>query len=350
MTAKRRVLIVDDSALARQVLTRALAAHPGLEVVGSAGDPYEAREKIIQLAPDVLTLDLEMPRMDGLTFLGKLMKAHPMPVVVVSSLSARGTQAAMEALRLGAVEVLAKPSGSAGFGLEAVAGEIAEAVLEASHARVERRATAETPRLALSRPAKPLSGTGLIVLGASTGGTEALRQVFEGLIPGLPPIAMVQHILPGFTAAYAERLNAAGAVRVQEARDGDLLEPGHAYLAPSLAHLRVAQEPDGRYRARVQEGPRLRNHLPAVDALFESAALAQGPILGGLLTGMGDDGARGLLALRRAGAATFSQDEASSVVYGMPRAAWEMGASEVQVPLEGVADHIRRWAEGVTNP
>lgn len=351
MSAKRRVLIVDDSALVRQLMTRILTRHPELEVVGTAADPFEAREKIIALQPDVLTMDIEMPRMDGLTFLGKLMKAHPMPVVVVSSLSARGTRVAMEAMRLGAMEVIGKPGGSVGADLEQVGEEIADAVHSASFARVARRGSAEVPRLPVGAVAPgPSQGRAdaLILMGASTGGTEALRRVFEGLPAGLPPIAVVQHILPGFTAAYAERLNGVGQVRVSEAVDGELLRPGHAYLAPSLAHFRVQKERDGGTRALVQPGPRIRNHIPAVEALFQSAAEAGGGkrMLGVLLTGMGDDGARGLLALRESGAATFSQDEETSVVYGMPKVAWEIGASERQVPLDEVAREITRWATG----
>jgi two-component system chemotaxis response regulator CheB len=351
MSAKRRVLIVDDSALVRQLMTRILSQHPELEVVGTAADPFEAREKIIALNPDVLTMDIEMPRMDGLTFLGKLMKAHPLPVVVVSSLSAKGTQVAMEALRLGAMEVIGKPGGSSGLGLDQVGEELAEAVHSASFARVARRTVAEAPRLPLASAAPPGPvaqgrSDALILIGSSTGGTEALRRVFEGLPAGLPPIAMVQHILPGFTAAYAERLDGVGQVRVAEAVDGEVLQPGHAYLAPSLAHLRIRKERDGRSRALVQEGPRIRNHLPSVDALFQSAAEEGGGrrMLGVLLTGMGDDGARGLLALRESGAATFSQDEATSVVYGMPKVAWELGGSERQVALDDVAREIARWA------
>ncbi len=350
MSAKRRVLVVDDSALVRQLMTRILSHRPELEVVGTAADPFEAREKIISLQPDVLTMDIEMPRMDGLTFLGKLMKAHPMPVVVVSSLSAKGTQVAMEALRLGAMEVIGKPGGSAGVGLEQVGEAIAEAVYSASFARVAKRAVAEAPRLQLPAvgpgPVPKGRADSLILIGSSTGGTEALRRVFEGLPAGLPPIAIVQHILPGFTAAYAERLDGVGEVRVSEAKDGEVFQPGHAYLAPSLAHLRIKKDRDGNTRARVEEGPRIRNHLPAVDALFESAAEAGGcrRMLGVLLTGMGDDGARGLKALRNAGASTFSQDEETSVVYGMPKVAWELGGSEKQVPLDGVAREIARWA------
>lgn len=347
MSGRRRVLIVDDSALVRQVMTRILSAHPGLEVVGTAGDPYEAREKIISLQPDVLTVDIEMPRMDGLTFLGKLMKAHPMPVVVVSSLTAKGTEVAMEALRLGAAEVLGKPGGSLGLGLEGIGGEIAEAVHEASFVQVARRPAPAPARAELRALPAPLRRPDrLILLGASTGGTEALRHVFEGLPAGLPPIGVVQHILPGFTAAYAQRLDSLSAVRVKEAQDREPLLPGHAYLAPSHRHLRVQTAPDGTWRASVAEGERIRNHLPAVDALMGSAAEAGGGprVLGVILTGMGDDGARGLLALRRSGAATLGQDEATSVVYGMPRAAWELGAVARQLPLGEVAGEIVRWA------
>jgi len=352
VSGRRKVLIVDDSALVRQVMTRILSAHPGLEVVGTAGDPYEAREQIIRLQPDVLTVDIEMPRMDGLTFLGKLMKAHPMPVVVVSSLTAKGTEVAMEALRLGAAEVLGKPGGSSGFGLERLGEEIAEAVHEASFVQVARRPAPSAPS-AILRP----KGEGplrvrpdrLILLGASTGGTEALRHVFEALPGDLPPIAVVQHILPGFTAAYAQRLDSLSAVRVKEAEDRERLLPGTAYLAPSHAHLRVQATGDGGWQAAVAPGERIRNHLPAAEALFQSAAESGGAprVLGILLTGMGDDGARGLLALRRAGALTLGQDEATSVVYGMPRAAWELGAVARQLPLGEVAPEIVRWAQAV---
>jgi two-component system chemotaxis response regulator CheB len=343
---KRRVLIVDDSALVRQVMTRILSLHEGLEVVGTAVDPFDAREKIIALKPDVLTVDIEMPRMDGLTFLTKLMRAHPMPVVVVSSLTAKGTDTAMEALRLGAVEVVGKPGGASGFGLERQGEEIAEAVFEASFARVLRAAPAMEPQS--SRPPvapalDPRQGRRLICLGASTGGTEALRQVFEGLSGNLPPIGIVQHILSGFTAAYAQRLDQLGTVRVKEAVDGEWLEPGWAYLAPSDRHFRIQHGRDGRFRASVLPGERIRNHLPSVDALFESAAEAGRHALGVLLTGMGDDGAQGLLAMRRQGAATLGQDEATSVVYGMPKAAWNLGAVQRQLPLAKVAAEIAAW-------
>lgn len=344
---KRRVLIVDDSALVRQVMTRILSQHPGLEVVGTAVDPYEGREKIIALNPDVLTVDIEMPRMDGLTFLSKLMRAHPMPVVVVSSLTAQGTDTALEALRLGAVEVIGKPGGASGFGLERQAEEIAQTVFEASFAQVARAAPMPaSPPLPLQKAptVDPGQAKRLICIGASTGGTEALRLVFEGLPNNLPPIGVVQHILPGFTAAYANRLDQLGTVRVKEAADGETLEPGWAYLAPSGHHFRILHGRDGRFRAQVKEGERIRNHLPSVDALFESSAEAGRRALGVLLTGMGDDGAHGLLAMRQQGASTLGQDEATSVVYGMPKAAWHLGAVQRQLPLNKVAAEIAAWA------
>ena len=347
MTEKRRVLIVDDSALVRQVMTRILSKHPGLEVVGTAVDPYEAREKIIALQPDVMTVDIEMPRMDGLTFLSKLMRAHPMPVVVVSSLTAQGTETALEALRLGAVEVVGKPGGASGFGLERQGEEIAQTVFEASFARVTRSGSSlEAPQMKAhpSPSANHVQAKRFICLGASTGGTEALRKVFEGLPSNLPPIGVVQHILPGFTTAYAQRLDQLGTVRVKEAVDGEFLEPGWAYLAPSGHHFRIQHGRDGRFRASVLPGERIRNHLPSVDALFESSAEAGRRALGVLLTGMGDDGAQGLLAMRESGATTLGQDEATSVVYGMPKAAWKLGAVERQLPLDKVATEIAAWA------
>ncbi len=350
MTARRRVLVVDDSALVRQLMTRILSAHPKLEVVGTAVDPYEAREKIIALAPDVLTVDIEMPRMDGLTFLGKLMKAHPMPVVVVSSLTARGTEVAMEALRLGATEVIGKPGGSSGVGLESVGEQIAEAVHSASFARVSRR-PAQAPEIALPQTKAVVNlnrADRLILVGSSTGGTEALRALFEALPAGLPPIAVVQHILPGFTAAYAQRLDSVSPVRVKEAVDGEHLLNGHAYLAPSLKHLRVQGVPGGGWKAQVAEGERHRNHLPSVDILMLSAAEARvgRKGLGVILTGMGDDGARGMVALRQGGSATLGQDEATSVVYGMPKVAYEMGGVGSQLPLQEIPPEIVRWAAG----
>jgi len=341
---KRRVLIVDDSALVRQVLTNILSRHPMLEVVGIAKDPYDARERIKELNPDVLTLDVEMPRMDGLTFLGKLMKAHPMPAVMLSSLTAKGTTTALDALDLGAVDVIGKPAMDQAAGLEAMGAEIAETVYAASLARVmgSRPAPALHASLApLAQRAK--AGRALIAIGSSTGGTEALRQVFEAIPENLPPIAVVQHMLPGFTTAFAERLDRTCRARVKVAADGEPLKPGTVYLAPNEAHLTVGRHALGLV-AILRAGDRVSRHLPSVDVLFQSVAEACGShAMGVILTGMGDDGARGLLQMRQRGARTLGQDEATCVVYGMPRAAYMRGAVEEQASLSTIASHLVTW-------
>lgn len=342
----RRVLIVDDSALVRTVLTSILGRHPDLQVVGTARDPYDAREKIKALQPDVLTLDVEMPRMDGLTFLGKLMRAHPMPVVMLSSLTDRGTATALDALALGAVDVIGKPALDQAAGLEAMGSEIADLVHAASLARMARPAPPPDPP---PGPLAPLadrvrSGRALIALGSSTGGTEALRQTFEALPGDLPPIAAVQHMLPGFMGAFAERLDRTCQARVKVAEDGETLRPGTVYLAPSERHLLVERHGGG-LRAVHLEGERVSHHLPSVDVLFQSVAEACGPhALGAILTGMGDDGARGLLQMRQKGARTLGQDEATSVVYGMPRSAWMRGAVESQFALGALPRLLAEWS------
>jgi len=341
---KRRVLIVDDSALVRQVLTNILARHPLLEVVGTANDPFDARERIKELDPDVLTLDVEMPRMDGLTFLGKLMKAHPMPAVMLSSLTAKGTATALDALALGAVDVIGKPALDQAAGLEVMGAQIAEAVYAASMARVSgRRSAAATPAHLAPLALRAKAGRALIAMGSSTGGTEALRQVFEAIPENLPPIAVVQHMLPGFTAAFAERLDRSCRARVKVAVDGEVLKAGTVYLAPNETHLTVKRGGVGLV-ALLQGNDRVSRHLPSVDVLFQSVAEACGAhALGVLLTGMGDDGARGLLQMRQKGAHTLGQDEATCVVYGMPRAAWLRGAVETQAPLGAIASHLVAW-------
>jgi two-component system chemotaxis response regulator CheB len=343
---KRKVLIVDDSALVRQVLTSILSRHPMLEVVGIAKDPYDARERIKELDPDVLTLDVEMPRMDGITFLGKLMKAHPMPTVMLSSLTAKGTSTALDALDLGAVDVIGKPAMDQAKGLEAMGAEIAEAVYAASLARVQGRHAQAVPAAPLAPLAlRAKAGRALIAIGSSTGGTEALRQVFEAIPENLPPIAVVQHMLPGFTSAFADRLDRSCRARVKVAEDGEPLKPGTVYLAPNEIHLTVARGGGGLV-ARLQGSDRVSRHLPSVDVLFHSVAEACGNhALGVILTGMGDDGARGLLQMRQKGARTLGQDEATCVVYGMPRAAWLRGAVENQVALSTVASHLVTWCQ-----
>lgn len=340
---RRRVLIVDDSLAVRQMLTHLLSQHPDLEVVGQCSDPYEAREKVIALKPDVLTLDVEMPRMDGLTFLSKLMKARPTPVVMISSLTAKGTDVALEALRLGAVEVIGKPSLNPSQGLAAMGTQLGDTVYAASMARVRAPAPAATARRPLTWSLNARQGA-CIAIGASTGGTEALREIFQGLPGGLPPIFVVQHMMPGFTAAFAERLDKQTEATVKEAQDGETAQPGHIYLAPSDRHMK-AHYRGGRWQAEILDTERVNRHRPSVDVLMHAVAPAGPRALGILLTGMGDDGAEGLLAMRQAGARTLAQDEATSVVFGMPRVAWLKGAAEKQVALQDVAPAILDWAQ-----
>ncbi len=343
-----RVLVVDDSAVVRKLVTEALSNDPEIEVVGTAIDPYFARDRIKELNPDVLTLDLEMPRMDGLTFLRILMEQHPLPVIIMSSLSQRGSAYAMEALRLGAFDVLAKPHGSYSFGN---LGPQLIARIKASVGARLRHTLPPPPAPAPRAVRRGHHSRQVILLGASTGGTEALREVLTHLPDGLPGIAIVQHIPPVFSKAFADRLNSQCPFEVREAVDGDRLRPGLALVAPGNFHLLLAWHGD-HYRVRVTGGPPVWHQRPAVDLLFKSAAdCGAGPhAIAGVLTGMGKDGAEGLLRLREAGAATFAQDEASSVVYGMPRAAWENGGARHQVALSRVADHIVHHYDTASTP
>lgn len=334
-----RVLVVDDSALVRKAITDALADDPEIEVVGSACDAYVAREKIERLDPDVVTLDLEMPRMDGLTFLRILMEHHPLPVVVVSSLAQEGSQAAMDAVEAGAVDVLAKPDGTMSIG--ALADRLAYHVKAAAAAgpRLRRHAPQTTPAEPL-RLAGGCDPRGLIVLGASTGGVEALRTVLPRLPAELPPIAVVQHISAHFSRIVAERLAAVCRVRVREAGDGEPLEPGMCVLAPGDHHLAVERRGDG-LRTRLLRTPPVHHCRPAVDVLFRSAADAAGAgVVAALMTGMGSDGALGLQAIRQAGGTTIAQDEATCVVYGMPRAAVALGVVDRIVPLSKIPEAL----------
>lgn len=344
MTDKRkiRVLIVDDSAVARRAIREALRHDPEIEVVDVACDAYVAREKILKLEPDVITLDLEMPRMDGLTFLKILNEHHPMPVVVVSALTPQGSAKALEALAAGAVDVLAKPNGTQVLG--EVAQQLACHVRAAARARPrphrkEARVVTSAP---LSRPFPPgeYSAQRVILIGASTGGVEALRFLLPCLPDGLPPIAVVQHIPPNFSRLMAQRLDELCPFTVREAGDGDQLRPGLCLVAPGDFHLKLVRSGSG-YRARLTQSPPVHHCRPAVDVLFRSAAEHAGAqAVAVLLTGMGSDGARGLQALRAAGARTLAEHEDSCVVYGMPQAAIKLGAVDQVVPLDQMPQAI----------
>ena len=344
-----RVLIVDDSAVVRQILSEILASDPGIEVVGTAADPLLAREKIKRLAPDVITLDVEMPRMDGLAFLENLMRLHPLPVVMISSLTERGADTTLQALALGAVDFVSKPKMDVTRGLQGYADEIIEKVKTAARSRVRALVRAPVaPKVTLAspgaatapRPSQFRTTDRLIAIGASAGGTEALRVVLEGLPADAPAVVMTQHLPATFSTAFAERLDRHSAMAVREATDGEAVLPGHAYLPPGGKHLRVIRD-GARWRCRIDDGPPVNRHKPAVDVLFQSVAQSAGAnAIGVILTGMGDDGARGLLQLRQAGAPTLVQDEATSVVWGMPGAAFKLGAAEEQLPLEKIAERL----------
>jgi two-component system chemotaxis response regulator CheB len=332
-----RVLVVDDSAMMRQLLSEVLGGVPDIEVVGTAPDPYVAREKIKLLHPDVLTLDLEMPRMDGLTFLERLMALHPMPVVVLSSFTSKGTESALQALRLGAVDCAAKPDGDLRNGVIALQSDLASNIRSAAVARVGLARAQDPARLALSRG--PVKGA-IIAIGASTGGVEALHAVLTALPAEIPPVLVTQHMPPGFTASFARRLNNECALTVAEACDCQPVKPGTVYLANGAFHLELARAgPD--FACRLHDGAPISGHRPSVDVLFRSVAMAaRERAVGVILTGMGRDGAEGLLAMRRSGARTIGQDEATSVVYGMPCAANAVGAVETQLPLQQIARGI----------
>ena len=339
---KIRVLIVDDSSIVRKILTETLAHEPDMEVVGAAPDPFVARDKILALDPDVITLDIEMPRMDGLTFLKKLMQFHPLPAIVVSSLAQASCRTALEALSLGAVEVLAKPGGP--YSVGELRRILAAKIRAAAVARPRRRDEGEragAPRPCDGPPgASRLPGcrtaASVIAIGASTGGTEAIASILTRLPDSTPGVVIVQHIPAEFSRAFAERLNQQSAVEVREARDGDELHTGLALVAPGDFHMVLRRNHAG-FWVSVRGGPSVCYQRPSVDVLFLSVAESAGRhAIGVLLTGMGSDGARGLLRMRQAGAHTIAQDEASSVVYGMPREAVELGAAERVLPLSSI--------------
>jgi two-component system chemotaxis response regulator CheB len=359
---KIRVLIVDDSALVRQILTEILNKDPGIEVVGSATDPYAAREKIKRLNPDVLTLDVEMPRMDGLTFLSNLMRLRPMPVVMVSSLTEQGAGVTLQALELGAVDFVTKPKVDMAHRLDDYALEIREKVRIAAGARVQDR------RSASAVTAKPIAPIGekysadvilqrseiprhfkttesIIAIGASTGGTEAIKEVLIRMPLNCPGIVITQHIPEAFSGPFARRMDSISAIAVCEARDGQQVLTGHAYIAPGDRHLMVVRD-GARYVCRLNDGPPVNRHRPSVDVLFRSVATNAGMnAVGAILTGMGDDGAQGMKEMHDAGAPTIAQDEQTSVVWGMPGQAVKLGGVDKIMPLESIPAQLMRFAE-----
>ncbi|MGC2301187.1 MAG: chemotaxis response regulator protein-glutamate methylesterase [Acidobacteriaceae bacterium] len=343
-----RVLIVDDSAIVRQTLTYVLSQDPEIEVTGAAGDPYVAAEKIAEQVPDVITLDIEMPRMDGLTFLRKIMTQHPIPVVICSSLAEEGTQSALQALENGAVEIVTKPRLGVRQFLEESRTTICDAVKAAAHAKmrapcpthlVEPKLTADVV-LGPATCAMAKTTEKVVMIGASTGGTEALKTLLEALPSDTPGIVIVQHMPELFTRAFASRLDGLCAITVKEAESGDTVLRGRALIAPGNHHL-LLQRSGARYYVEVREGPLVCRHRPSVDVLFRSAARYAGPnAVGVILTGMGDDGARGMLEMKQAGAKTIAQDEATCVVFGMPKEAIKMNGVDKVMPLESIAGGI----------
>ena len=372
MRTKTRVLVVDDSALVRQMLTELLNGDPAIEVVGQAQDPYVAREKIKALNPDVLTLDVEMPKMDGVTFLSNLMRLRPMPVVMVSTLTEAGADVTLQALELGAVDFVTKPKVDFAHSIEDYAEEIRAKVKMAAGARVRAidrplaealsRITAPNPRAGHPWPAalgsipspklsadavlaktgpRPFKTTDrIIAIGASTGGTEAIKEVLAAMPADAPGIVIAQHIPEAFSGPFAQRMDRTSAMTVYEAKDGQQIVPGHAYIAPGSHHLLVVRD-GARYVCRLSDGPPVNRHRPSVDVLFRSVAQNVGPnAIGALLTGMGADGAAGLKEMKDAGAPTVAQDERTSVVWGMPGAAVKLGAADEVLALEWIAGRL----------
>ena len=336
-----RVLVVDDSAIVRRVFTEELSREPDIQIIGTAPDPYVARDKVVKLKPDVVTLDIEMPRMDGITFLKKLMKSYPLPVIIVSSLTPRGGKLALEAIENGAVEVLSKPGAAYSVGDMKV--QLVDKIRAASRARVSRQKES-TPggkgQVKAYGHALQRTTNKVIAIGASTGGTEALRKVLTMFPPTIPGLLVVQHMPPNFTTAFAERLNDTCDITVKEAEDGDSVMPGRALIAPGNYHM-LLKRSGARYYMSVKTGPMVCHQRPSVDVLFNSTAQYAGAnAIGVIMTGMGSDGSRGLLEMRQAGARTIGQDEASCVVYGMPMEATKIGAVDKVVPLEHIAQRV----------
>lgn len=357
VTARKvRVLVIDDSASVRQTLTSVLQSDPGIEVIGTASDPFIAAKRIQEEIPDVITLDVEMPRMDGITFLRKLMSQKPIPVVMCSSLTEQGTETLMQAMEAGAVDVILKPKIAAADHLAEQASRICEVVKSAAQARLRQRPTGIVRSASASGPAQKLTADAMlpppsgkamarttemvVCVGASTGGTEALREMLEKLPANSPGIVIVQHMPERFTAAFARRLNDLCEVEIKEAADGDPVLRGHVLIAPGDRHLLLERQ-GARYHVSVRTGPLVSRHRPSVDVLFRSAARSAGSnAMAVIMTGMGDDGARGMLEMHQAGAYTVAQDEATSVVFGMPKEAIARGGVDRIAPLGQIAPEI----------
>jgi two-component system chemotaxis response regulator CheB len=335
MNKKIRVLVVDDSAIVRKVFTTELSREEDIEVVGTAPDPFVARDKILKLEPDVITLDIEMPRMDGLTFLRKLMKYYPLPVIIVSSLTRKGSKLALEALSIGALEVISKPSAAYSVGDMSV--QLADKIRAVAGVRVQKK-EGDEPEAVLKKvqpESKFLAETTnkIIAIGASTGGTEALKTVLTGMPVNSPGIVVVQHMPAQFTTSFAERLDSLCEIKVREAKDGDTVANGLALIAPGNFHM-LLKRSGARYYVNVKTGPLVHHQRPAVDVLFQSVSQYAGSnAIGIILTGMGADGAAGMVSMKQAGAKTIAQDEASCVVFGMPKVAIETGSVDKVVSL-----------------
>ncbi len=339
MTKKIRVLVVDDSALMRKIIPSLLEEASDIEVVGVAADPMIARQKIKQLDPDVVTLDVEMPKMDGLSFLEKIMSLRPMPVLMISSLTQKGADITLQALELGAVDVVGKPALDVAANMESLGAEIINKVRVAAKSNVTRRANS-------GQKVRPLKVEGfsttekIVAIGASTGGVETLGRILEGCPANMPGMVITQHMPANFTAKFAERLDRSCAMKIREAVDGERIRPGDVWIAPGDAHLEVKRS-GADYVCKVYHGEPVSGHCPSVDVLFKSVAKACGKnAVGVILTGMGKDGADGLLEMRNAGAKTIGQDEATSIVYGMPKAAYDIGAVEKQLPEDKILGSI----------
>lgn len=354
MSKKIKVLVVDDSAVVRQVLSTMLAGQSDIEVIGTAADPLFAVNKMREVWPDVITLDIEMPRMDGLTFLRKIMTSRPTPVVICSSLTEKGAETTVEAMAAGAVAIFTKPTMGVKDFLQSSQQELLAAIREAAQSRVSRltsaapvaRAVAAVQSAPSAQTAMAKTTEKVIAIGTSTGGTLALEQILTALTADCPGIVVVQHMPEKFTAAFAARLNSLSEIEVREAKDGDRVRPGLALIAPGGQHMTMVRN-GAFYQVQVKPGPAVNRHCPSVDVLFRSVAKCAGKnAVGFQLTGMGDDGARGLLEMRETGAVTYAQDEASSVVFGMPKEAIKRGGAVHIVALDQVAGQIMLYSQG----